>query len=83
METAEFFHLVEKLHVKTILRLSDATEHVRLQKQYSNIDWKYNKWSVLKAVFPCAPSEILSISARVHTAFLMWKAKLNTTKLQN
>lgn len=35
METTEFIHLVEKLQVRTILRLSDATENITLQKKYS------------------------------------------------
>lgn len=35
MEIMENIHLVEKLFVKNILRLSGATEHARLQKQYS------------------------------------------------
>lgn len=33
-KTTEFIHLVDKLHVRTILRLSDATENIKLQKQY-------------------------------------------------
>jgi len=40
---------IDKLHIKNILRLLDATEHARLQKQYST-DSKYYKWFAEKSV---------------------------------
>lgn len=74
MEIMECNHLVETLHVKTMLRRSGSIEYTKLRNQQST-DSRYHKRLAEKAVSLVHHQNLSVLSPFCVTAFFTWKAK--------